>query len=387
MTSTNINNIVSKKRVLIAPLDWGLGHATRCVPIIKAFLQHGFEVLLAGENAVAALLQKEFPALTILPLAGYNVQYAKNKNGFFWKMLAQIPRIKKVIKNENAWLQKIIDTDKIDIVVSDNRFGLHSKKAKTIFITHQLLIQTGNIFTDKIARYINYKYINKFDYCWVPDMEGENNLAAVLSHPKTLPKTPVYYVGILSRVEKKRIDKKTDVAVILSGPEPQRTIFENIVLQQIENTSLNIIVARGLPSTTENIVSKNKNVQIVNHLPSNEISVLILSAKVVVARSGYSTVMDIAILQQAAIFVPTPGQTEQVYLAKYLSDKKYCIATNQDEFDLQEALEKIACIKLEKYPENDSGLLGAAIWSLKQPHPIPSPPQKAEQAVEKELED
>jgi uncharacterized protein (TIGR00661 family) len=364
MISTNINNIVSKKRVLVAPLDWGLGHATRCVPIINALLQQGFEVLLAGENAVATLLQKEFPSITILPLTGYNVQYAKNKNGFFWKMLAQLPSINRAIKNENAWLQKIIDTHKIDIVISDNRFGLHSKKAKTVFITHQLQIQTGNFLSNKIAQYINYKYINKFDACWVPDLAGENNLAAALSHPAVFPKVPLHYVGILSRVQKSVAAKKIDVAVILSGPEPQRTIFENIIVQQIENTTLNIVLARGLPSATENLISKNKNVQIVNYLPSSEISALIQSAKVVVARSGYSTVMDIAVLQQVAIFVPTPGQTEQVYLAKYLSDKKYCIAANQDGFDLQATLEKIATVKLEKYPQNDSSLLAAAIAAV-----------------------
>jgi uncharacterized protein (TIGR00661 family) len=364
MISTNINNIVSKKRVLVTPLDWGLGHATRCVPIINALLQQGFEVLLAGENAVAALLQKEFPMITILPLTGYNVQYAKNKNSFFWKILAQLPSINRAIKNENTWLQKIIDTHKIDIVISDNRFGLHSKKAKTVFITHQLQIQTGNFLSNKIAQYINYKFINKFDVCWVPDLAGKNNLAAALSHPAVLPKIPVRYVGILSRVQKSVTNKKIDVAIILSGPEPQRTIFENIIVQQIENTTLNIVVARGLPSATENLISNNKNVQIINYLPSNEISTLIQSAKVVVARSGYSTVMDIAVLQQAAIFVPTPGQTEQVYLAKYLSDKKYCIAANQDGFDLQATLEKIATVKLEKYPENDSSLLAAAIAAV-----------------------
>jgi uncharacterized protein (TIGR00661 family) len=364
MISTNINNIVSKKRVLIAPLDWGLGHATRCVPIINAFLQEGFEVLVAGENAVAALLQKEFPGITILPLAGYNVQYATSTKGFIWKILTQIPSIKRAIKQEHIWLQKIINTHKIDIVVSDNRFGLHSKKAKTIFITHQLQIQTGNSFTNKIAQIINYKYINKFDACWVPDVEGENNLAAALSHPTTMPKTPIRYIGILSRLQKRIVDKTIDVAVILSGPEPQRTIFENIILQQIENSSLKIIVARGLPNAIENIISVNKNVQIINHLPSSEIGMLIQSAKVVVARSGYSTVMDMAALQQAAIFVPTLGQTEQLYLAKYLSDKKYCTATNQAGFNLQNEVEKIIGLKLEKYPENNTGLLEAAIAAL-----------------------
>jgi predicted glycosyltransferase len=354
----------SKRKVLIAPLDWGLGHATRCVPIINAFLQQGFEVLIAGENAVAVLLQKEFPTLQILPLAGYNVQYNKNKSSFVWKILAQIPGIIRSIKNENAWLQNIIDTHKIDIVLSDNRFGLHSKKVKTIFITHQLQIQTGNSFLNKIVQGINYKYINKFDFCWVPEVVGENNLAAALSHPNVLPKTPVRYIGILSRLQKNTTEKNIDVAVLLSGPEPQRSIFENIIIEQIENSTLKIVLARGLPNEKVNIFSQNKNVQIVNHLPSNEIGPLLQSAKIVVARSGYSTVMDLAAMQQAAILVPTPGQTEQEYLAKYLSDKKYCIATTQEGFDLHAEIENLKNVHLEPYPVNNTELLEAAIGAL-----------------------
>lgn len=364
MISTNINKNDSKRRVLIAPLDWGLGHATRCVPIIKGFLQQGFEVLIAGENAVAALLQKEFPALQILPLAGYNVQYSKNKGSFVWKMFAQIPSIIRSIKNENAWLQKIINDYKIDIVVSDNRFGLHSKKAKTIFITHQLQIQTGNHFLNKIVQGINYKYINKFDVCWVPDVAGENNLAAALSHPNVLPKTPVCYIGILSRLQKNTTKKNIDVAIILSGPEPQRTIFENIIFSQTENSNAKIAIVRGLPNCQEKIYSTNFNVKIINHLPSNEIAALIQSSNIVIARSGYSTIMDMATLQQPAIFVPTPGQTEQEYLGKYLSDKKYCIATTQEGFDLHAEIENLKNVHLEPYPENDIGLLSAAIGAL-----------------------
>lgn len=364
MISTNINNKDRKRRVLVAPLDWGLGHATRCVPIIHALIAQGFEVLLAGEKATAALLQEEFPTLEILLLTGYNVQYSNSKFGFVWKMLAQIPSILKAIKKEQHWLQNIIELNKIDIVVSDNRYGLHSAKAKTIFITHQLQIQTGNSFLNNIIQKINYKYINKFDACWVPDLVGENNLAAALSHPKLLPKNPVQYIGILSRLQKLIAEKNIDVVIILSGPEPQRTLFENIILQQIKNSTLKIVLARGLPNEKEALEIENINVKIVNHLPSGEISLLLQSAKTVIARSGYSTVMDMAALQQAAIFVPTPGQTEQEYLAKYLSDKNYCTAASQASFNLQAEVEKIINSNLEPYPTNDFALLANAVSAL-----------------------
>ena len=376
MINTNINNITGKKRVLIAPLDWGLGHATRCIPIINELIVQGFEVILAGDGAVAVLLKKEFPSLTFLNLCGYKVGYSKSKIGFLWKMLSQIPSIIKAIINERLWLKEKILSDKIDIVISDNRFGLYNKNVKTIFITHQLNIQTGNFISDKIAQIINYSYINKYDECWVPDVVGENNLAGVLSHPKKLPTTTIKYIGSLSRFKKIDVEKIIDVAVVLSGPEPQRTIFENIVLQQIKNSTLNIKLVRGLPLAENNLVVENKNISIENHLPKAELSVLIQSAKVVISRSGYSTVMDMAALQQAAIYVPTPGQTEQAYLAKYLTEKNYCIATTQAEFNFEVEVKKLEGVVLNEYPTSNNGLLRSVISYLTQPHPNPSPGER-----------
>ena len=374
--SININKNDTIKHVLVAPLDWGLGHATRCIPIVNELLAQGFKVSIAASGAIEILLKKEFPQLNFLPLFGYNVSYSKSNIGFLWKMMLQIPSINKTIKRENAWLQNIIKEHKIDIVISDNRFGMYNKNVKCIFITHQLNIQTGNRFTNKIAQIINYKYINKFNACWVPDVAGENNLAGVLSHPKKMPTTPIKYIGSLSRFTKTVVEKNIDIAVILSGPEPQRTIFENIILQQTANSTLNIKIVRGLPSAENDLVAENKNISIENHLQKNALGLLIQSAKVVISRSGYSTVMDMAALQQAAIYVPTPGQTEQEYLAKYLAEKKYCMATTQAEFDFEKEIKKMEGIVLNKYPTSNNDLLKVAISSLTQPHPNPSPKER-----------
>jgi predicted glycosyltransferase len=360
--SVNINKKKVQKRVLIAPLDWGLGHATRCVPIITALLAQGFHVFIGTEKAGAALLKKEFSELEIIPLQGYRVSYSKKGEGFLWKMITQIPAISSAIKRENNWLKKIITDYKIDIVISDNRFGLYNKNVHCIFITHQLQIKTGNSFTENIAQKINYKYINRFNECWVIDEEGVNNLAGDLSHPKKLPNLPLKYIGALSRFKKYAAEKKYDLLAILSGPEPQRTIFENILIGQMQKLKLSIVLVRGLPEEKEKL--EIPHFEMYNHLPAAVLNELILKSKIILARSGYTTVMDIAALQQKAIFIPTPGQTEQEYLATFLSEKKYCIVEKQDRFNLYKALDRLENTKLISYPKTENTLLQAAISTI-----------------------
>lgn len=363
LSLTNIN--ISSKRVLVAPLDWGLGHATRCVPIIKELETQGFVVLIGAEKGSAAVLQKEFPHLKILPLQGYRVSYSKKKKYFFAKMLIQFTKIYAAIRHEKKWLQNVIEEYKIDIVISDNRYGLYNTKCYNIFITHQLFIKTGNGFTERFVQKINYHYINKFNECWVPDVDGNKNLAGELSHPLIMPKISVKYIGILSRFKRLDCEKNIDLLVMLSGPEPQRTMLEEILLKQLKKIKLKIVLLRGLPSTRNEIYSENKFVEIINHLPANDLNKLLCSANIVVARSGYSTIMDIAVLQQQSIIIPTPGQTEQEYLAKYLSEKKYCITAEQENIDLKQEIEKLNKTTLQSYPILKEGILKKIISELK----------------------
>jgi uncharacterized protein (TIGR00661 family) len=360
----NINILNNTKKILIAPLDWGLGHATRCIPIINELQAQGFEIFIAAEGKVAALLQLEFKHIEILPLKGYHVTYSKQKLFFMWNMFLQIPKIWKAIKQETTRLEQIIIDYNIDIVISDNRFGLTNKNAHCIFITHQLYIKTGSVFSEKIAQKINYHFINKFDECWVIDEAGENNLAGDLSHPTLLPKIPLHYISALSRFKKVEREKKIDILAVLSGPEPQRTIFENILLAQMSKLSQKMILVRGLPNTEQLLKTENNNLKIINYLPANELNELVLSAKVIVARSGYTSVMDYAILQKRVIFIPTPGQAEQEYLAKYLSSKKYCIIAEHNEFNLQKSLVMIENIELVNYPNFGDSALKKVINNL-----------------------
>ena len=216
------------QKVLVAPLDWGLGHATRCIPIIRALLSNGYEVLIGAEGVQAILLQTEFPSLQILPLKGYHVRYSKKSWLFLFKIVMQLPYLQRIIKYEHQWLEKIIKEHSIDLVISDNRFGLSSQTIPCIFITHQLNIKAPFVWMEKILQRINYKYINRFTRCWVPDAAGDNNAGGDLSHPAILPRTEVEYMGLLSRFEIEAIEKKYDYCILLSGPEPQRTLLEEI---------------------------------------------------------------------------------------------------------------------------------------------------------------
>jgi uncharacterized protein (TIGR00661 family) len=333
-----------KKRVLIAPLDWGLGHATRCIPIIYALIQQDFEVIIAAEGKIRVLLEKAFPGYSFAFLKGYNISYSKAK---FWlplKIFVQLPKIFWRIYAENRWLKRIIKEYKIDAVISDNRPGLYHRAIPCTYITHQLRVKTGNAFTEWAAQKIHYYFINKYTACWVPDNEAiENNFAGDLSHPKKLPATPVKYIGTLSRFEKISIEKKYDLLFLISGLEPQRTIFENLVLVQLKNFNGTALLVKGLPGTAEGPPAADDNkIKIVNHLDANELGKAIQQCDIVISRSGYTTIMDLIKLQQKAVLIPTPGQTEQEYLAQYLMAKNLFCSVTQNNFSLAEVVKQAA---------------------------------------------
>ena len=339
-----------KKRILIAPLDWGLGHATRCIPIIYTLIELNFEVIIAASGPTKKLLQKEFPNVVFTQLNGYNIRYSKHK---FWlpiQLFIQIPKLLLAIYVENKWLKKIIVTHNIDAVISDNRLGLYNSVKPCIYITHQLKIKTSNRFTEWLLQKTHYFFINKYSSCWVPDDGTENNLAGELSHPKQFPKIAVKYLGTLSRFKKFTFEKKYDILVLISGPEPQRTIFEEIMLKELKIFTGTVLLVRGLPGVSKKdgfIFNAENKITVANHLSTSELNKAIMQSGLVISRSGYTTIMDLAMLQKKAILIPTPGQTEQEYLADYLMSKKtfYCVAQNN--FSLNETLQKVGgfCFK------------------------------------------
>jgi uncharacterized protein (TIGR00661 family) len=323
--------------ILIAPLDWGLGHATRCIPIIRHLLNNGATVVVAANGQIKALLQQEFNQLEFLNLPGYKMRYSTSNRQVF-ALLRQIPKLIKAVYGEHKWLKKILQHRQFDAVIADNRLGFYNRRVKCIYITHQLTIKTGSRLTDWIAQKIHYRFINKYSECWVPDNGGVNNFAGALSHPVKKPHIPVTYIGVLSRFEKSIVDKKYHLLVVLSGPEPQRTIFENKILQQLKNFEKNVLLVRGLPGNNETLSNPNKNIEIHSHLDAAALNTAILQSKIILCRSGYTTIMDLIALEVKAILVPTPGQTEQEYLATYIKQKDMFYSTTQAGFSLQNAI-------------------------------------------------
>ena len=341
MAEWESEKLLRKYRILVAPLDWGLGHATRCIPVIGELLSNDCDVWLAGEGMQESLLRSEFPALPFLSLSGYNIRYSKSSGGFALKISSQIPRIIFEIGREHRWLNRMVRSHGFDAVISDNRFGLYNQKIQSVFMTHQLHIKTPlGKWSENILQQWNYKYINRFTECWVPDYAGEINLAGHLSHPDHKPNIPIKYLGCLSRLEiGDRKEVNDHLLFILSGPEPQRTIFEDKIIDQISHYPGTATIVRGLPSSSS-IVPSTGMIKFYNHLPAKELKEEFNKAEWIISRSGYSTIMDIVKLKKKSILVPTPGQTEQEYLAEYLAEKRIACIIGQNAFSVSDALSK-----------------------------------------------
>ncbi len=325
---------------MVAPLDWGLGHATRSIPVIDMLLQKGCEVWIATAGAQEKLLKEAFPKCKFLHLQGYGVYYGRY--GVLVNLLRQVPGIRQHIKREHAWLQQTINTHGFNGVISDNRYGLYSSYVPTVLITHQLALQIPMwcSFATPFVQKALYKYINSFDECWVPDLPEENSsLAGRMSHPSKLPKSKVYYIGWLSRFNNLTADaafikRNQTIMISLSGPEPQRTLLESKILQQIAQVDKPIVLVRGLPGITQNL-PESKNMKVFNHLATSEMANLMQTCRLLICRSGYSTLMDAFTLNTPLACVPTPGQTEQEYLADKLAKAGRAAQQHQSNFNLK----------------------------------------------------
>ena len=331
--------IPGKPRILVAPLDWGLGHATRCIPLIRQLIAQEAEVWLAGEGSQENLLRAEFPNLSFITLKGYGIKYANSKTGLLTAMLRQVPGIIKSIKLEHEWLKQAVEKYGFDGLISDNRYGLWHAKLKCIFMTHQLTIKSPlGKWSESLLQNRNYRYINHFHECWVPDLPGKANLAGELSHPFKNPAIPTRWIGPLSRFSYNgKKEKPGKLLILLSGPEPQRSIFENIIINELAHYDKEVVMVRGLPGHPAIIPSTN-NLKVFNHLSSDQLAEEIESAEWVISRSGYSSVMDLLCMRKKTILVPTPGQTEQEYLGLYLGNKKMILCIQQQNFSLEKSL-------------------------------------------------
>jgi uncharacterized protein (TIGR00661 family) len=328
-------------RILICPLNWGIGHASRCIPVIRALLDEGAEVIIAAEGRPLVLLQKEFPQLETIVFKGYNPRYP-SFGSMAWKMFLTMFPILIGIWKEHRRLRKIIREYKINAVISDNRFGLWTRKVPCVYITHQLMIKAPwhLKLTEPFLHIFHRFFINRYDRCWVPDLVGDENLSGHLSHLYPIP-AHAEFIGPLSRFkpQKQTPVEENLILAIVSGPEPQRTIFEQILIKQLTAYNQPAVLISGI--TEDDTMEQRGNLTIYAHLETEKLEQLIQKASFVICRSGYSTIMDLSVLKKKAVFIPTPGQTEQEYLAEYHSKKGNCVFYTQKQFDVNKAVTEV----------------------------------------------
>ena len=248
-------------------------------------------------------------------------------------MLRQLPSFLRGIWREHKELKRIVERYEIDVVVSDNRFGLWCKDVHSVYMTHQLMVKMprGLKWMEWAVWRLHRWFIKHYDECWVPDVEGEDNLSGDLSHKYPLLKN-TRFIGPLSRfsttpirwedvrIEAEAVDLKEryDVVAVLSGPEPHRTNLEKQITDNSRLSTfdfqLSTLIVQGLPADDLRLAEHKDGVDYIPHLPTRLLQWYMQEAKQIVCRSGYSSIMDFHTIGRKAHLIPTPGQTEQEYL-------------------------------------------------------------------------
>jgi UDP:flavonoid glycosyltransferase YjiC (YdhE family) len=325
--------------VLVAPLNWGLGHATRCVPVIRALERMGAAVHLASDGAALHLLKAEFPHLPAHTLPSYHIRY--DTSNMVRNIARQAPRILYAVRAERMATDKLVQKYGIRGILSDNRYGCFNRRAHSVMLSHQLNLRVPDRLLEWCANRLLRKALAKFDAVWVPDVESsEGNLSGDLSHPGLGRET--VYIGPLSRLRASDRAMEYDAAVVLSGPEPQRTLLEQILLEQaLALPERRFIFIQGKTASKQHYYAAD-HVEVVSYFTSEELNEALAASAAVVCRSGYSSIMDLAAIGRRALLIPTPGQTEQEYLADYLAAQRVFAVQKQGEVDLEKGLNRLA---------------------------------------------
>jgi predicted glycosyltransferase len=350
-------------KILVAPLNWGLGHASRCVPLVRRLLDEGHEVVLGGDGESLTLLRKHFPKLRYTYLAPLNLRYSKGTRQV-WAMLKALPLLLLWSIKDHAMLKAVLREEPFDQVISDNRFGLYinhqssivKSSIETVYITHQLhiMLPKGWRWAEGIVSRLHARIYTRFNKVWVPDYaDPDRSLAGDLSHPAQMANgkwqlANITYIGPLSRFGNQSSNRQSsnrqssnrqsyDIVAVLSGLEPHRTLLEQDILaryvnhkSQIINHKSEVLLVQGLMNRPNTRI-KRGNITIVPYLRDEELVPALLGAKHIIARSGYSTLMDLdalgllndksQIINHKLELLPTPGQPEQEYLAKRIEQK------------------------------------------------------------------
>ncbi len=303
---------------------------------MRHLLSSGVRLTVAGNEWQRHYIEQTFPGVHTIHLEGYNVWYSKNGHGFLPSLMIQLPRLMQTITNENLWLKKTVDKYGFNGVITDNRYGLYHSSVPNVIITHQVVPQTGwGKLPDSLLRVQHDKWLQRFNHCWIADAEHGPNLAGSLSRPQVMPAN-ARYIGLLSQHDNVPVAEE-HLLVLLSGPEPQRSILSDILWHQLQSYNDKLVFVEG----SDGAISRTSTSKIThyNRLTADKLTPLLANASMVICRSGYSTLMDLVALTKKAIIIPTPGQAEQEYLGRYLHSEGVYYSTPQKGLDINAALE------------------------------------------------
>ncbi len=326
-----------KPVILLSPLDWGLGHAARMVPVIDYFLKAGYKVVVLASGKGYHFYKKRYKKLDIRRIPAFRLRYGKGRLGF--GLMLPVVTLKFSL---NFFVDRIVSRFYCrrfspQMVISDNRYGIRCRRGKSIVIAHHLNIILSGRFLRYLVRRINCLFIKAFDELWIPDNETLD-LSGGLSHNFKC-NVKKRYIGLLSRFEHYSCqqDGTYDIVAIVSGLEPQRSMLVRQLTQIFSQSSYSVWLLSGKPEDSASV--NLHNITVLPHAADQDFCRYVKGAKYVIARAGYSTLMDLVSLERTALIIPTPGQTEQEYLADYLHGKRLFFAVRQEDFSIKKLKE------------------------------------------------
>jgi predicted glycosyltransferase len=362
----------TRLNILICPLEWGLGHAARMIPVAFHLRDLGHNVIIGSGEKHTSLFRNETTGLSYISFPGFSPGYSRLLPQYL-SLLFKTPLLLYHIISEHSRLKKIIRENSIDIVISDNRFGLWNRGVTTAYFTHmpRIPFPKGFRFLEFIGIALHRTIIRRYDFCFIPDIPGSKNLTGRLSHDlKNTENTR--FTGILSRFKSLASDddsseEKQFDTVILSGPEPQRGILKKQLENVLGARESNTVILEGNPGE-ENARTDKGNISYYNHLSTPEMEKMISGSRGIISRSGYSTIMELVSMNRSALIIPTPGQTEQEYLAAYLAEKGWFSTVTQDEITTDLKIPESFKLHMNEIVKESSGLLTKALTELLEKH-------------------
>jgi UDP:flavonoid glycosyltransferase YjiC (YdhE family) len=315
-------------KVLFGILDWGLGHATRSVAIIEALRANGADIEVASRGTALSWLRQRYPEVAMCEKPGKSISYAERFNTV--KIASQLPAFAASIKEEQTFVAALHQENHYDLIISDNCYGFFHPEVYSVFITHQLEVDLPLALRSVFKSTIK-SWIRPFNTVWIPDTP-EHIFSGKLS--KVSSDMPVEYLGPISHLPI-AIRSPYPLVGMVSGPEPHRALMERALIDLFLKDGRQAIVIAGDPRREE---TSQGNVTIKPNPTAGELSALLRGAETLVCRSGYSSLMDLAIIGKRAILVPTPGQPEQTYLANLWHETFGYAMMSQSELETAKSL-------------------------------------------------